>query len=138
MRNRFVALVAGVTILGGCGRQSRSPAAPTPPPSPTLFGDLTSRATTPATLADCLAGRVDHNCVSATAAGIHAGAEVVAAPTGLTATVVGNTVTLSWTAPPGPIFGSIVEAGAVPGSGNLAAIDFRGTATSYTATGVAA
>src|SRR5262249_9836122 len=42
------------------------------------------------------------------------------------------------TAPPDPVIGYIIEAGAVPGSSNLGGIDFLGTATSYMVTGVAA
>ncbi len=44
-----------------------------------------------------------------------------AAPTALTSTVAGSTLTLSWTAPAGPVTGYVLEAGSAPGLANIGA-----------------
>jgi hypothetical protein len=56
------------------------------------------------------------------------------APSGLTSTVSGTTVTLSWTAPSGvcPVTSYLLQAGSAPGFVNLASANL-GTATSYVA-----
>lgn len=61
-----------------------------------------------------------------------------AAPTGLTASVTGSDVTLSWTAPPGTmVTGYRLEAGLAPGASNAANLRI-GNVASYFATGVPA
>lgn len=56
------------------------------------------------------------------------------APGGLTSTVTGNSVRISWNASSGSPTTYVVEAGTSSGSSNLASLDVGGTATSYTAT----
>jgi hypothetical protein len=60
------------------------------------------------------------------------------APAGLSATVTGATVTLSWTAPPtgGAVTTYIVEAGSAPNLTNLANATLNSTATAVSFTGV--
>jgi hypothetical protein len=54
-------------------------------------------------------------------------------PGGLAATVVGRIVTLTWTAPTvGPATGYRIEAGSAPGLDNLARLDMRSSATTFT------
>jgi predicted phage tail protein len=60
---------------------------------------------------------------------------IPAAPANLTASVIGSTVTLSWTAPPGGPLGYRVEAGSAPGLGNVANT-LIGMATSFSAAAV--
>jgi hypothetical protein len=61
---------------------------------------------------------------------------VPSAPTSLTAQVVGNAVTLTWTAPPGAVTGYKLEAGSAPGLSNLANLPVAPT-PAFSATGVA-
>jgi hypothetical protein len=58
------------------------------------------------------------------------------APTGLTATVRGGTVTLSWTGSSGSPTSYVVEAGSNPGAANLAASDLGSAAATLTASEV--
>jgi hypothetical protein len=60
------------------------------------------------------------------------------APTDLTASVAGSTVTLRWTVAGGGNFPTsyVVEAGSSPGSADLARLDTANVATSFTATSV--
>jgi predicted phage tail protein len=62
------------------------------------------------------------------------------APTGLTASVAGSSVTLAWNAPAtgGPVTTYIIQAGSSPGGSNLANFGTGSTATSFFATGVGA
>ena len=61
----------------------------------------------------------------------------LSAPTNLSATVVGSTVTLAWTAPPGAtVTNYVVEAGSAPGASNLASFSTNSTATTFVASGV--
>jgi hypothetical protein len=55
------------------------------------------------------------------------------APTGLTASTIGNTVTLTWNAV-AEALAFIIEAGSAPGLANLATLDTGNAATSFTAT----
>jgi hypothetical protein len=61
---------------------------------------------------------------------------IPSAPTNLTAQVVGNTVTLTWTAPPGAVSGYKLEAGSAAGLSNLANLPV-GPTPAFSATGVA-
>jgi Tol biopolymer transport system component len=61
----------------------------------------------------------------------------LSAPANLSATVVGSTVTLAWTAPPGAtVTNYVVEAGSAPGASNLASFSTNSTATTFVASGV--
>ena len=57
------------------------------------------------------------------------------APANLTANVTGSTLTLSWTAPPGPVTGCMLEAGSAPGLANIGAATI-GAGTSFVIPGV--
>jgi hypothetical protein len=59
-----------------------------------------------------------------------------ATPVGLIATVVGTTVTLTWTAAPGcPATSFVIQAGSAPGASDLASFDTGSNATTFTAPG---
>ncbi len=58
-----------------------------------------------------------------------------AAPTNVTSSVSGSTLTLSWTAPPGPVTGYVLEAGTAPGLANTGAATI-GASTSFVIPGV--
>ena len=55
------------------------------------------------------------------------------APTGLSALVNSNNVTLAWSAPAGPVTTYVVEAGSMPGASNIASIETGNASTSLTA-----
>ncbi|MCC6992239.1 MAG: fibronectin type III domain-containing protein, partial [Acidobacteria bacterium] len=57
--------------------------------------------------------------------------------TNLTANVAGSTLTLSWTAPAGPVTGYVLEAGSAPGLANIGAATI-GANTSFVIPGVPA
>lgn len=61
-----------------------------------------------------------------------------AAPTGLSGSVSGSTVSLSWTAPDSPVSSYVLEAGSGPGFANLANFSTGGVATTFSASDVAA
>ena len=68
--------------------------------------------------------RGENACGSSAASGevrltVGAGDPLPAAPTALTATVSGSTVALTWTPPPGPVTGYVVEAGLAAGQATL-------------------
>jgi hypothetical protein len=59
------------------------------------------------------------------------------APTALTASTIGATVTLRWTAPAGPApAGFVLEAGSAPGVANIASLPLAGTTTTLAVPGV--
>ncbi len=60
-----------------------------------------------------------------------------AAPAALTSTVAGSTLTLSWTAPAGPVSGYVLEAGSAQGLANIGAATI-GASTSFVIPGVPA
>lgn len=62
------------------------------------------------------------------------------APSGLTATASGSTVTLTWLAPTGtdPVYVYIIEAGSSPGAANLANFSTGTNVTTFSASGVGA
>lgn len=60
-----------------------------------------------------------------------------AAPTAVTATLLGSTLTLSWTAPAGPVTGYVLEAGSAPGLANIGAATI-GPSPSFVIPGVPA
>jgi hypothetical protein len=63
----------------------------------------------------------------------------LSAPTGVSASVTGNTVVLSWSTPAGCApTNYIIQAGSAPGLSNLANFSTGSAATSFTATGVGA
>ena len=57
-----------------------------------------------------------------------------AAPTNVAASVTGSTVSLTWTAPAGPVIGYVLEGGTALGLANLGAIQV-GAVTSFVAPG---
>jgi hypothetical protein len=69
-----------------------------------------------------------------------AAASAPTAPSGLTATASGSTVTLTWLAPTGtdPATSYTIEAGSAPGLANLANFATGNSATTFTASGVGA
>lgn len=58
------------------------------------------------------------------------------APSGLTSTVTGSTVTLTWNAPGGPVTSYVLVAGYAPTTSNAANADTGNSFTSFVATGV--
>ncbi|HUU33662.1 MAG TPA: fibronectin type III domain-containing protein, partial [Vicinamibacterales bacterium] len=60
-----------------------------------------------------------------------------AAPTSLTSSVTGSTLTLSWTAPAGPVTGYVLEAGSAPGLADIGAATIAAS-TSFAIPGVPA
>ena len=62
---------------------------------------------------------------------------VPAAPTALTSSVNGTSVTLTWTAPAGPVSSYVIEAGSASGMADILTNDLGSVATSMTATGAA-
>src|SRR5207253_1056105 len=62
----------------------------------------------------------------------------LSAPIGVTASVTGDTVFLTWSPPPGCAPSSyVIQVGSSPGLSNLASFSTGSTATTFTATGVA-
>jgi hypothetical protein len=146
MRRRLLAsapAVAALLVLTACkGGTARSPVGPsaaitvaqTPGPSGSALGATSvswacftqAAATGGFGASGCPAARVSLRAVT--------GAPLVAplAPSALSATVTGSTVTLSWTAPAGGDAASsyIVQAGSASGLSDLASFDTGSTATS--------
>jgi hypothetical protein len=87
--------------------------------------------------ARCLNGSADSACFEGARQTMIAGA-APAAPSGLTFTVSGSAVTLSWLAPAGAgaIATYLIEAGSTTGSANLASISTGNGSTTYAASGV--
>lgn len=142
-RNWLLGITAAFTLaVVSCGApapNTSSPVSPSAPAtaSPAGFGQM---ATGGSGLALCLAAP-SPACVSATVV-VHAqqigrGA-LLAAPINLTATAVGNTVTLVWTAPAGAVAAYIVEAGSSSGLANLATFSTGNALTTLVAPGVPA
>jgi predicted phage tail protein len=94
---------------------------------------IASRAGIFGTNAGCAAAAIRPARVTATAA-------APAAPSNLTASASGSTVTLTWLAPASvdPAASYVIEAGSGPGLADLASFDTGNTATTFVAAGVAA
>jgi hypothetical protein len=89
----------------------------------------------------CLAGSGSAACYTATIVrppAVVAGAVAPNAPSGLTATASGSSVTLTWSAPTSgdPVQSYVIEAGTASGLANLASFSTGNTATTFSASGV--
>ena len=145
MRRACFAVSAAVIVFAmGCSRGPTSPSRAVVEPAGTQTASTTSpKALFGASSVDfgrCLQRVGDPGCFAG--ARIQLGAAGVDGivgdtPTGLTATAVGNTVTLSWTFPAGGGFVFYVEAGSTPGAADLAGF-FVGSQKTFFATGIPA
>ena len=138
MRRLLSALVT-IGALVGCGGSDRNTTSPSAVSSGAGNTTRTDAASAP-DFALCLEGASDARCFGAVALGAPAAAAAVAAPGNLVATAVGGSVTLTWTAPGSgdPVTSYVIEAGAAAGLANLANFQTGNTATTYSASGVAA
>ena len=129
-----VALV-GLTLA--CGTSEHAPLAPS---NATTVSDSSDAAhplaALSADLASCLAAPSPLCFRSSSIGASRVASAAVDAPLGLTASVVGSTVNLSWTAPSSAVSGYVIEAGSAPGSADLASFPTTNTRTSYSASGV--
>jgi hypothetical protein len=146
---KYRGLASGLVCLlaGGCGGGT-SPL----PAAPSSIGSPSALATTPGTpflgvgaadLAVCLRGSQEPACFSAEHLRTRAiGAPVTApgAPSNLTVTVTGNSVTLVWSGPTSgdAVLSYVLEAGSASGAANLANIVTNSTATTFSASGIGA
>jgi plastocyanin len=129
--------IAGLTL--SCSGNQQRPNAPSAiaandritfaAPFGVLTPDLASclRAPSPS----CFSGSAVHRATAATGG-------VLAAPIDLSSSVVGTSVTLRWTAPPGTATGYVIEAGSATGLADLAIVSTGTTATTFSAAGVPA
>jgi predicted phage tail protein len=102
---------------------------------------VSGAAASSADLGRCLAGSGSPACYTATVvrpAVVVAGAVAPGAPTGLTATASGSSVTLTWSAPTSgdPAQSYTIEAGSTSGASNLANFATGNTATRFSTSGV--
>ena len=140
----FVGSIVTMCMLAGCG-PSTAPTGPTPTPArPTSFGVITeSSASLGSSFSTCLSGSAAPSCFSAR---IRLGSIAVSAatapttPLNLVATSLGNSVTLSWSAPGAgdPVTSYVIEAGSAPGLANLANFSTGRALTVFGASGVGA
>jgi len=149
MKRICVVLISGA-LAASCGG---SPASPTSARTPAVPGATTSvrietaapgfagAAAVAGSIAHCFAGSGAPACYSATVMrpqGVVAGAVAPGAPTGLTATASGSSVTLTWSVPVGgdPVQSYVIEAGSTTGASNLANLLTGTTATTFSTGGV--
>jgi hypothetical protein len=140
-----LAVCATVALFAvACGTGSPAPSAPsllTPTDSAVSaspgFGQLTTTGVPD--LATCLRGP-SVACVSfaATRQPLRVGISALSAPISLSNTVVGSTVTLTWTAPAGSVTSYVIEAGSSSGLANLANFSTGNALTTFSTTGVPA
>jgi predicted phage tail protein len=135
---RFPAIVV-LAYTAACGGGKSMPAAPSPlmavAQAPAGFGVIAADASRCALAGDAVCFSTSRLHPSTVAA-----ASAPTAPSGLTATASGSTVTLTWLAPTGtdPATSYTIEAGSAPGLVNLATFPTGNSATSYTTSGVGA
>jgi Protein of unknown function (DUF642) len=145
-----VAIALVVFTTDACG--TSPPASPTGPPQDgsrvqqNLFGlartdPPPAGSPTGVDLARCLLGSREAACYSPPKAASTTSDKIervgaLTAPLNLNALTVGNTVTLTWIAPPDPVVTYIIEAGSATGAADLANFSTGTTATSFIASGV--
>jgi Fibronectin type III domain len=130
---------AAIVVAAACGTNPNGPTAVPTPGTTSLAVSLTNTHATD--LAQCLGGGGEASCFNArgvlTTAANREPAEITSAPLSLSATVNGNTVVLSWTAPAsGQVLTYTIEAGSAPGLTNLASVNTGSASTSLTVPGV--
>ncbi len=130
------ALVTRYTLLAGTGPGLSNIAAVALPGTPTAIAGAVSAGTYFARVT------ASNACGTSGPSGevfftIGAVAALPAAPTNLTSSVTGSTLTLSWTAPAGPVTGYVLEAGSALGLANIGAATI-GAGTSFVIPGVPA
>jgi hypothetical protein len=145
------AAVLSIVMAAACG----GPFAPTVPSAgarPTSTPGTQASAAPVATTWSCFAARapqslgifgsasVETSCASRARVVETAAITAPGAPTNLTSSVNGGTVTLTWGAPTSvdPASSYVIEAGATAGSTNIAVFDTLSSATSFTVSGVPA
>ena len=149
---RFATVLLGSVLAASCSGSS-SPTQPTTARSTSLPGERASLKVEPSApgfagggvasgdLGRCLAGSGAAACYTATTVrpqDVVAGAVAPGAPTSLTATASGSSVTLTWTAPAAgdPVQSYTIEAGSTSGASNLANFATGSTATRFSTSGV--
>ncbi|MBZ5555735.1 MAG: fibronectin type III domain-containing protein [Acidobacteriia bacterium] len=149
MRTILAATLACL-LAAACGRGGTgSPVAPSASPSAASASALTIPTASSASIfggsvvdfARCLRSSGDAACFSAArpvARVSTAGATAPGAPSGLTTTASGSSVTLTWSAPSSgdPVVTYIIEAGSASGLANLASFATGSTVTTFSTGGV--